>query len=136
MAEVFRSSNKRYFAEEEKRLAALLASLPTDKDRIRFLEAARLFLSFDPETRKLSPSRRRAQLRAPTAKWLLEAADQVFDENHSDRGSELDEARLRMAQLIVAGIHATSRRVLLETALLLHEASNKARDVRVRRQMI
>jgi hypothetical protein len=130
VAEVFRNSSKRYLAEEEKRLAAFLTSLPTDEDRSRFAEAARLFLSSDPVIRKLPAGRRRAQLRAPTAQLLLEAADRVFSEDHQGGGSELDRTRLRIAQLIVGGIHATTRRVLVETALLLRETSDQARDVR------
>jgi hypothetical protein len=138
VAEVFRSFGKRYLADEEKRLAAFLTSLPTDEDRSRFAEASRLFLSSDPVIRKLPAGRRRALLRAPTLQLLLDAADRVLSEhysrvlseNHPDRGSELDKARLRMAQLIVAGIHATSRNVILQTALLLREASDKAQEVR------
>jgi hypothetical protein len=138
VAEVSRNFGKRYLAEEDKRLAAFLTSLPTDEDRSRFAEAARLFLRSDPEVQKLSPSRRRAQLRAPTLQLLLDAADRVLSEhysrviseNRSDRGSELDKARLRMAQLMVAGVHATNRNVILQTALLLREASDKAQAVR------
>jgi hypothetical protein len=130
VAEVSRNFGKRDLADEEKRLAAFLTSLPTDEDRSRFAEAARLFLRSDPVIRKLPAGRRRALLRAPTLQLLLDAADRVLSENHSDRGSELDKARLRMAQLIVAGIHATNRNVILQTALRLREASDKAQEVR------
>jgi hypothetical protein len=121
----FRIADK-YLAEEEKRAIASLTSPPTDEDRKSFFEAARLFLSSDPEIRKLPAGRRRATLRAPTFQLLLDAADQVFDEDHARSGS----ARLRMAQLIVAGIHATKRRVLRETTLRLREASEQAQAVR------
>jgi hypothetical protein len=128
VTEVFRSAGN--LAEEEKRLVAFLKSLPTDEDRSRFLEAARLFLASDPTIRKLPADRRRAMLRAPTAQLLLNAADRVFNENHPGGRSELDMARLRMAQLIIAGVHATNRNTLLQTALLLRESSDRAQAVR------
>jgi hypothetical protein len=127
-AEVFRRFGKRYLAEEEKLAVAFLTSLPTDEDRRGLLEAARLFLSSDPDIRKLPASRRRAKLRAPTLQLLLDAAERVFNEYHSGGGSELP--RKRMAQLIIAGIHATNRRVLRETTLRLREASDQAQAVR------
>jgi hypothetical protein len=138
VAEVFRSAGERY-------LAAFLGSLPTDEDRSRFVEAARLFLSFDQKIRNLPPGPRRVLLRAPIkdanqkSRIIAElwgAATRLLREDApSDRGSELDiqffGARVLMARLIVGGLQDTSHRdALLKAALLLRELGDSAGLIR------
>lgn len=132
VADVFREAGDRY-----------VASLLTIEDRRRFLEAARVILALDGNTKRLSQERRSALLTAPiedagqeaviiAALWP--ALARVLDD--WPRTAALDpqpaEARLLMlrglmARLIAGGLKdAQDRNTLREATLQLHELGSRA----------
>jgi hypothetical protein len=142
---VFRETGKRRLTAAKAHLAAFVESLPTDIDRKRFLDAARLFLSFDLKTRNLSAARRTALVYGPITSHahesailseLWEASRRLLAENgppagSSDENAQLSATRLLIARLVVAGIlGAADRRVLLDATLLLRELTDRAQRLR------
>jgi hypothetical protein len=140
IADVFREAGERHIAAGAKHLAAFIESLPTEEDRSRFLDAARAFLSFDPELGRLPTGRRRDLLHAngsdlATALWQV--AKRLLDEDPPSKNSGLDSdiqlfgARLLMARLIIGGLRgASDKSALINAALALRELSNDAQAIR------
>jgi len=139
VADVFVEAGHRHVEAVQRRLAAFIESLPTEKDRSRFLDAARAFLSFDPEIGSLLPGRRRILLHtegSDLAIALWQASERLLQEDRpreavSDLEVELFGVRLLMATLIVGGLQgASDRRALKEAALLLRELDSDAQKIR------